>query len=107
MFMLRLQNLRKEKKFSQQKIAIDLKVSQSSISKYEVGTSEPDIAMLINLARYFNVSVDYLLGNSEAKNPLLKSDLTEAESNHMTVYRILSDSQKERVEAYIEGMRSN
>ena len=41
-----------------------INVSQQSIYKYENGLAEPDIKTLIDLADYFNTSVDYLIGNT-------------------------------------------
>lgn len=52
------------KKISQMKLALDLNMSQNSISRYETGEREPDFASLIKFADYFNVSVDYLLGRT-------------------------------------------
>lgn len=61
---MRLKELRKMKKISQVKLALDLNMSQNSISRYETGEREPDFASLIKFADYFNVSVDYLLGRT-------------------------------------------
>lgn len=102
--MLRLKSLREEKNMNQQKIAMDLQISQASISKYEIGSAEPDISMIIRLAQYFNVSTDYLLGYSDIKKPLSKGDLTNDEVEHLLTYRGLSHLQKEKVKAYINGM---
>ena len=102
--MIRLRSLREERKISQQKIAMDLQISQASVSKYEVGSAEPDIGTIIKLAEYFNVSTDYLLGTSEIKMPLTKSDLTETEIEHLITYKSLSKNQKEKVSAYIQGI---
>ncbi len=58
---MRLKELRKEKGISQLKLAIDLSVNQNTISRYETGERQADYNMLIKIADYFNVSVDYLL----------------------------------------------
>jgi len=102
--MIMLRSLRKERKINQQKIAMDLQISQASISKYEVGSAEPDIRAIIKLAEYFNVSTDYLLGRSEIKIPLAMSDLTDTEIEHLIVYRLLTNNQKDKVSAYIQGI---
>ena len=102
--MIKLRNLREERKLNQQKIAMDLQISQASISKYEVGSAEPDIGTITKLAKYFNVSTDYLLGVSEIKMPLTKSDLTDTEIEHLVVYKSLTKMQKEKVSAYIQGI---
>ena len=58
---MRLKQLRKQRKISQLKLAMDLGMNQNSISRYETGEREADYATLIRLADYFNVSIDYLL----------------------------------------------
>ncbi len=67
---MRLKNLRKEKKISQIKLAIDLDMNQNSISRYENGERQADYQTLIKFADYFNVSIDYLLErtNNRAMN---------------------------------------
>ena len=102
--MIKLRSLREERKISQQRLAIDLQISQASISKYEVGGAEPDIGTIVELARYFGVSTDFLLGVSEKKLPLIKSDLTDAEIEHLVAYRVLAKTQREKVGAYIQGI---
>lgn len=59
-----LQALRTESGLSQQQLADILKVSKSRISMYEQGRREPDLEMLIIIADYFDVSLDYLLGRT-------------------------------------------
>lgn len=65
---MRLKQLREEKGISQLKLAMDLSVNQNTISRYETGVREADYAMLIKIADYFDVSVDYLLGRTENRN---------------------------------------
>lgn len=59
---MRLKELRKEKKLSQEQIAKILSVTQRTYGGYELETSEPSIQTLCNLADYYNVSLDYLVG---------------------------------------------
>ncbi len=61
----RLKDLRKSRRLSQLKLAIDLHMNQNSISRYETGEREADYATLIRFADYFGVSVDYLLGRTD------------------------------------------
>ena len=76
--MIRLRELREEKHINQQKLAIALNVTQAAISKYELGLSEPDISMLKNIADYFHVSVDYLIGFSDDSHIICtRSDIPE------------------------------
>ena len=62
---MRLKELRKNKRISQLKMAMDLNMTQNTISRYETGDREPGIAELILIADYFYVSVDYLIGHSD------------------------------------------
>ena len=61
----RLKELRKKRKISQLKLALDLDMNQNSISRYENLEREADYATLIKFADYFDVSIDYLLGREE------------------------------------------
>lgn len=66
---MRLKELRKSKGVSQMRLAIELNMTQNTISRYETGEREPGIAELIRIADYFHVSVDYLL--ERTNNPQL------------------------------------
>ena len=68
---MRLKELRKQKKVSQLKLAIDLSMNQNTISRYETGEREADYATLIAIADYFNVSIDYLLERTD--NPVMNN----------------------------------
>lgn len=65
---MKLKEIRKAKGISQLKLALDLNMSQNTISRYETGEREPGINELIKIADYFNVSVDYLLGRTNNPN---------------------------------------
>ncbi len=62
-----LKKLRLESGLSQQQLANVVGVSQQSINKYENHGVEPDIATLIAFAKYFNTSVDYLIGITDIR----------------------------------------
>ena len=57
----RLQLLRKQRNLTQLKVAMDLNLNQNSLSRYENGTREAGYEMLIKLADYYKVSIDYIL----------------------------------------------
>lgn len=61
-FRQRLKELRLENNVSQLEIAKLLNMSKMAISHWERGNSEPSIEQLKLLARFFDVSVDYLIG---------------------------------------------
>ena len=62
-FALRLKQSREELKLSQLTVSKDLEINQSKLSKYETGTLEPNLETLGKLANYYQVSIDWLLGN--------------------------------------------
>ncbi len=64
----RLKKLRKMKKISQLKLAMDLNMNQNTISRYENLEREADYNTMIRLANYFGVSIDYLLGRTDKMN---------------------------------------
>jgi len=99
----RLKLLRTEKGLTQQKLAVDFNIEQSTISAYENKARTPDIDTLEIICNYFNVSIDYLVGRSNMRNYPLK-DFSEKEINHIFLYRQLDDYQKERLDGYIQGM---
>ena len=56
--------LRKERGYSQKKVAADLGVSQALLSHYEKGIRECGLDFVVKTADYYNVSCDYLLGRT-------------------------------------------
>lgn len=65
----RLRYLREEKELRQQDVAEQIHVSLRMLSYYESDKHFPrDANMIITLARFFNVSLDYLFGLTDVKN---------------------------------------
>ncbi|MCC5890759.1 MAG: helix-turn-helix transcriptional regulator [Alkalibacterium sp.] len=64
MFNEKLKTLRKEHALSQEELAEKLAVSRQTISKYELGDATPDLKKLSELAKFFDVSYNYLLGDA-------------------------------------------
>ena len=63
----RIRDLREDRDMTQTDIAKVLGMSQTGYSKYETGENDIPTTVLIRLARYYNTSIDYLLG--ETNNP--------------------------------------
>lgn len=64
-FAKRLKELRAEKGITLIQLAFDTKISKSSLSAWELSISVPNANAIVTLARYFDVSCDYLLGESD------------------------------------------
>lgn len=73
MFADTLKALRISRKISQKDFARALKVSQQNVASWEVGRTEPSNMALKNIAEYFNVTTDYLLGHEGAAVTLSKT----------------------------------
>ena len=70
----RIKKLRKEKSLTQSQLAEQLGVTDKAVSKWEVGEANPDLSLLINMAKLFDVTTDYLLtGISPEKEVVIVS----------------------------------
>lgn len=101
-----LKKLRLKKGLSQQQLAEIIGVSQQSIYKYEKHNVEPEISILINLADFFNTSVDYLIGHSDISHIIEEVkpfDLNSEEANLINSYRKLTKSEKESIDLIIKN----
>lgn len=105
-FKTRLKELRTSKGLSQQAVAEHFIVTQQSIYKYEHGLSEPDILMLIDMADFFDVSVDYLVGRSDIpahyEQITITETITQPERRLLEYYRRLSQRSQEAVQVLID-----
>ena len=61
----RIIQLRKQQDFSQEELAKRVKVSRTIIGNYERNANTPSIEVIVKLAKVFNVSVDYLVGEGQ------------------------------------------
>ena len=68
----RIRDLREDKDLNQTEIAKMLGMSQTGYSKYETGENDIPTAILIKLAKFYNTSVDYILGITNDKNSYSK-----------------------------------
>ncbi|WP_238343635.1 helix-turn-helix domain-containing protein [Gracilibacillus saliphilus] len=102
----RLKSLRGKR--SQQEIADKLGISRARYSHYETNRVEPDQSLLIKMSELFDVTIDFLLGNSQDPH------LTETEENELQ-FKYLSEILKEvpeedrdkvweKIQAYAEGI---
>lgn len=98
MFVNRLNALLEEKNLTRSKFLADLKMGKNQFTYWEKKGGIPNQATLAAIASYFNVSVDYLLGNEEKSATTdLDGDLTEQEKTLLAVYRASSEEVKLRI----------
>ena len=75
-------DLRKEKGYTQEKLAEMLGVTTAAVSKWECGNSYPDITLLPQLAEIFGVSLDYLFDYNTVSNKTISDVIVQA--NHLS-----------------------
>jgi transcriptional regulator with XRE-family HTH domain len=68
----RLKALREDNDLTQEELAKILHINRSTLSNYENIGREPNYTLLIKIADYFNVSLDYLLGRIDTQTPYSK-----------------------------------
>ena len=96
----RIKELRLEKKLTQQALAKQLGINQTSLSKIECGISTPDAMLLVDLSRFFHVTTDYILLLSEVRldaDYLLADNMSNLKKyQHLiTIYQKMSQRQQE------------
>lgn len=103
-FSIRLKQLRESSGDSQYAFADKFGISQSTIGNWEAGKREPSFGTLLNLADYFNVSTDYLLGRETQKKELAATFEDERQAELLEVFNRMPD--EESKEKLIELVRS-
>lgn len=91
----RILELRNERRITQMALSESLNLSQKTISAYEVGRIVPSAENLIKLSNFFDVSIDYLLGRSDCRNPQPPSQLPTESLELLSIFHELEPSSRE------------
>lgn len=91
LFGKRLRFLRKRSNLTQDQLAKILNVSTSSIGMYERGEREPSFKVLIDIAKYFSVSIDYLLGNNHDESSAIQNPLESLSDKEEYILHLQQD----------------
>ncbi|ETT54808.1 helix-turn-helix domain-containing protein [Paenibacillus sp. FSL R7-269] len=102
----RLKELRIERSLTQDQLAIKLDIPSATIRRLEASNSIPRRDRLILLANFFNVSTDYLLGETDDKTPSRKKEIQEEkqETNNIDPYYKLTDKDEKDIGKDLERM---
>ncbi|HIU57328.1 MAG TPA: helix-turn-helix transcriptional regulator [Candidatus Ornithomonoglobus merdipullorum] len=106
--MKRIAELRKEKHLNQTGLGLKLNVSQKMISAYESGAHQPSIETLIRMSEIFNVSVDYMIENSDIRmkaERLVKDGLTANEAELLELFNELDEKRQQRAIGIIFALK--
>ena len=82
----RIKELREKNDFTQSSLAKRLNVTRSAVNAWEMGISVPSTALVIELAKLFQVSTDYLLG---LKNNIILDVSNLNEKEIMILYELV------------------
>lgn len=102
----RLELLRKELGYNKRELVKHLPLNYSTYANYESGIREPNSEVLQNIAKFYNVSVDFIMGitdNRKRIDDVLK--ISDLEYDHINRYRSLDDHSKRLID-YILKMES-
>ena len=101
-----LRKIREKRNINQLKVAMDLEITQESISKYESNKAMPSSTVLIKLANYFNCSVDYLLDRTENPKMNIEKQSIEDEKIENLIFRFkkLSTENKNKLDGFLSAL---
>lgn len=111
MFPERLKSTRLLKGISQKALASKLFISQQAYAKYEAGTASPNPDVLSRIAYELNVSVDYLLGNSEQKenSPAVTNDdeaVSEEDAALLEAFRKADPATQDVIRRFLKSLEA-
>lgn len=102
--MMRLKELRKNEKITQNELAKKLNIPIATYIRYENGETMPNVETLINFANFYNVSLDYLVGR-EFGNGL--GYLTETQVSFIKTFLALNQDNQMNAVVYVATMLAN
>lgn len=107
-----IKNLRIERGYSQTTLANLLNISRSTESDWETGRSEPSLQDLLNVSELFDISIDYLIGNTDEwgnakeSRALQKAPaITEGERELLDLYNAVSSERKREAIVWLKTMK--
>lgn len=89
---------------NQEQIAQIIGTSQSYYAQYENGKRALPFDRVVELAKYYNVSLDYIAGLTNDKKGLTKSQLSDDVSHLVKSYEFLSEKRKGKLELFMEQL---
>ena len=93
----RLRDLREDNDLTQKAIAEKLFMQTTQYRRYESGERPITLETAIELARFYNVSLDYIAGLTDHNERIETKDLNSEEKLLITLYRKLNDTDKKRI----------
>lgn len=98
----RIRDLREDNDLTQKQVANILNTSANYYGDYENGKREIPTSRLLELAKYYKVSLDYITGRTNDKRGLTKSELSAEETDIIKKYRSLSEKRQGKIIGQID-----
>ena len=92
-----LKELRKEKELTQEQLAERLNVSNRSVSRWETGSTLPDISMLVEIAEFYEVDIREII-NGERKSENMNEEVKE------TILAVANYADKQKKQAVLRAI---
>lgn len=99
---MRLRELREEKKLSQEELARIISSDPRSISRWELGQNAPTLPFVIELAKFFNCSLDFLAGLTDEEGRAVPQELSEREKKILKLFGSLTELEQDKLIADAE-----
>ena len=96
----RLKKLRNNANLSQKELSDRLHINRSTYARYETSSTQPDFDTLVKLANYFNVTTDYILGNSDDPHKTENEELQEFIEEVKVWYKDEPESKEEKLKMF-------
>lgn len=103
LFVNRLKTLRKGNRKTQDEMSKLLKIQRSTYGEYERGKITPPMDKIRFLANYFDVSVDYLMGNTNLTTPEEGRETSDISDVSIIIRRMIDDLENDKKNIVFEG----
>jgi transcriptional regulator with XRE-family HTH domain len=100
----RIFDLLKQRNIKQKELSAETGITEGNISDWKKGRSHPTSEAIIKIAKYFDVSTDYLFGLTD--NPAPLGNAVTREEKLQRNIALMSPEQRKRAEEYIEFLKS-
>lgn len=100
----RIRDLREDDDKTQSEIASYLGTTAQYYGKYEKGEREIPFSRAIQLAEYYNVSLDYIAGRTHSKNGFPQNDMLSICKGIIDIYLSLTEKNKGKLELFAEQL---
>ena len=105
--MLKLQELRIQAGLTQRELAEKIGVKNYTVANWEQNRTEPSIKDLVDLADFFEVSIDYLIGReNDLGEIIISKNLTDSQIKLLSLFNSLNEERKETILKLLKDLKA-